>query len=121
MNNLHKTNRLEHGGITRLGSTTDRATIKGIFLSSTIAVTVPTIADAESDNVAVDVSSGFTVQPAVGDAVIAIPLAAITDLLINGACVTATDQITITFGTKEGGGGVSTAPLDFKFLLIDLT
>ena len=118
---LQKSNRLEHTGVTRLGATTDRATIKGIYLSSTIAVTVPTIADAESDNVAVDVSAGFTVQPAVGDAVLAIPAASITDLLIHGAMVTATDQITVTFGTKEGGGGVSTAPVDFKFLLFDLT
>jgi len=118
---ISKHNRLEHTGVTRLGATTDRATIKGIYLSSTISVTVPTIADAESDNVAVDVSAAFTVQPAVGDAVLAIPSATVTDLLINGAYVTATDQITVSFGTKEGGGGVTTTGVDFKFLLIDLT
>ncbi len=119
---LTKYNRLEHTGVTKLGATADRATIKGIYLSSAISVTVPTIADAKSDLVAVDVSTAFTVQPAVGDAVTAIPQEALpTDCLLANAYVTDVDQVTVTFTTKEGGSGVTTAGKSFKFLLIDLT
>lgn len=102
---------------------TDRVTIKGIYMSpSNVVVAVPTIADAESDEVAVDVSGAFSMAPAVGDAVIAIPQEALpTDCLFNGARVTATDTITVSFGTKEGGSGVTGANKNFKFLVFDLT
>lgn len=89
--------------------------------SETVAVTVPTIADAESDVAVVDVSA-ITFVPAVGDAVIAIPLVALpTDCLLNGAFVSAADEVTISFGTKEGGAGVTGAAKNFKFLFCDLT
>lgn len=103
---------------------TDVATVKGIYLSGTIAVAVPTIANDAAENVdsvAVDVSA-MTFAPAVGDAVIAIPQEALpTDCLQCGAYVTATDQVTVTFGSKEGGGGVTGANKNYKFLFIDLT
>lgn len=121
---LQKHNRLEHLGVTRLGSNAlDRATVKGIYVNpSAIAVTVPDIADAEDDSVAVNVSSGFSIQPAVGDAVIAIPTGSLpTDCLLCGAYVTATDQITVVFSAKEGGSGVTSAAVNFNFLVIDLT
>lgn len=121
---LQKHNRLEHTGVTRLGSNAlDRASVKGIYINpAVLAVAVPTIADPETDSVAVDVSSAFSIQPAVGDAVIAIPQEALpTDCLLLGAYVTATDTITVTFSAKEGGSGVTGANKNFKFLVIDLT
>lgn len=121
---LQKYNRLEHTGVTKLGSDAlDRATIKGIYLSpANVSVTVPTIADPETDSVAVDVASAFSVSVAVGDAVIAMPQEALpTDCLLLGCYVTATDQITVTFSAKEGGSGVTGAAKSFKFLVIDLT
>lgn len=109
-------------GAVAVGAVAGAATVKGIYLSATVAVAVPTIADAEDDLVAVDVAAAFTMQPAVGDAVIAIPLAALpTDCILEGAYITATDEITVAFGTKEGGSGVTGANKDFKFLVIDLT
>lgn len=107
-----------------LGATAaDHASIKGFYLnSSAVAVAVPTIADAEIDEVAVDVSSAFTMQPAVGDAVIAIPQEALpTSAVLCGAHVTATDEITVSFAALEGGSGVTGANKNFKFLVIDLT
>ena len=103
---------------------TDVATVKGIYLSGAVVVAVPTIANDAAENVdsvAVDVSA-MTFAPAVGDAVIAIPQEALpTDCLQCGAYVTATDQVTVTFGSKEGGGGVTGANKNYKFLFIDLT
>lgn len=116
-------NALFTGTITAGSDATDRVAVKGIYMTpANVAVAVPTIADAESSEVAVNVASAFSVQPAVGDAVIAIPQEALpTDCLYNGARVTATDQITLSFGTKEGGGGVTGANKNFKFLVFDLT
>jgi hypothetical protein len=99
----------------------DRAAIKGIYVSGTVVVAVPTIADAEADEVAV-ATSAMTFACAVGDAVIAIPLEALpTDCLYNGARVTGADEVTLSFGTKEGGTGVTGANKNFKFLFLDLT
>jgi hypothetical protein len=91
-------------------------------VSATVEVAVPTIADAEIDAVAVDVSGGSTFQPVVGDAVIAIPLEALpTSAILCGAWVSGTDEVTISFAAKEGGSGVTGANRDFKFLYLDLT
>lgn len=112
---------LDVTGDTQLG-TSEAVAIKGIYLSATVAVAVPTIADAETDEVAVDVSGAFTMQPAVGDAVIAIPQEALPTSCIQGAArVTATDQITVGFTTLEGGSGVTGANKNFKFLVVDVT
>jgi len=105
---------------------TDRVTINGIYMTpANVAVAVPSIANDAAENagsVAVSVASAFSMQPAVGDAVIAIPQEALpTDCLLCGAYVTATDEITVTFASKEGGGGVTGANKNFKFLVIDLT
>jgi len=105
---------------------TDRVTIKGFYKNpAPVSVTVPSIANdvAENiDSVAVNVASAFSIQPAVGDAIIAIPLAALpTDCLLLSAYVTATDTITVTFGSKEAGAGVTGAAVNFDFLVIDLT
>lgn len=114
----------EHGLNTartvRFGSSSDRAAMKGIYLSATVAVTVPAITDPDIAKVDVDVSAGLTMQPAVGDAVIAIPQEALpTNARLQGAWVNATDQVQITFGSE--GGNVSSGAKNFKFLVIDLT
>lgn len=100
---------------------TEAPAIKNWKVSGTVAVAVPTIADAKTDVVVVDLSS-MTFAPAVGDAVFAIPLEALpTDCLLTGAYVSATDTVSVTFATKEGGGGVTGANKNFKFLFLDLT
>jgi hypothetical protein len=92
-------------------------------LSDSIDVTVPTIADAEIDEVAVDVSSaniGFTL--AVGDGVVAVPMVDLpTSAILCGAYVSDTDEITVSFAAKEGGSGVTGAAKAFRFLCFDLT
>lgn len=116
-------------GTTAFGSVAnaaDRVVIKGFYMNpAVIAVAVPTIANDAAENgdvVAVDVDAGFTFACAVGDAVIAIPMAALpTDCLLCGAYVTAANTITVTFMSKEGGGGVTGANVNFNFLVIDLT
>lgn len=91
-------------------------------LSDSVTVAVPTIADAEIDEVAVDVSGGSAFQPAVGDAVIAIPMEALpTSCILAGAYVSATDQVTVSFAAKEGGAGVTGANKSFRFLYYDCT
>lgn len=104
----------------------DVASVKGIYMNpAVVAVAVPTIANDAAENgdsVAVDVAAAFTVGVAVGDAVIAIPMEALpTDCLLAGAYVSATDTITVSFISKEGGAGVTGANVNFNFLLIDLT
>ena len=102
-------------------SATEGLTIKGVKVSATIAVAVPTIADAKNDVVLVDVAA-MAFAPAVGDIVFAVPLVALpTDCLLLSAYVSATDTVSVTFGTKEGGAGVTGANKDFKFIFWDLT
>ncbi len=109
------------GGLKIGTSTAECAVIKGIYLSAVIAVTVPSFAAETSDSVVVDVAAAFTVQPAVGDAILAIPQAALpTDCLQAEAYITATDMVTVTFDAKEGGG-VTGAAVNYKFLLFDIT
>lgn len=92
--------------------------LTNFIVSGTVAVTVPTLAAECSDSVAVDVSAAFTASIAVGDFVLASPLEALpTDCLLSCAYVTATDQITVTFDAKEGGG-VTGAAKNFKFIVI---
>lgn len=91
-----------------------------MWLSDTVSVTVPSITDPDIAKVDVDVSAGSAFQPAVGDAVIAIPLAALpTNARLQGAWVTATDSVQVTFGSE--GGSVVGAARNFKFLYIDCT
>lgn len=98
------------------------ATSPFMVQSAAIDVAVPTMADGESDEVAVDVSAGSVFQPKVGDAVIAVPQAALpTSAVFCGARVTATDEVTVSFTTLEGGAGVTGANVSFKFLYFDLT
>ena len=97
----------------------ERAAIKGIVLSGAIAVSVPSITDPDIAKVDVDVSS-LTFAPAVGDAVIAIPAEALpANARLQGAWVSAIDQVQITFGSE--GGNVVGAAKNFTFLFIDLT
>lgn len=119
---------LKDAGIVATGTLlvggTDVATIKGIYLSGTVVVAVPSIANDAAENTdSVDVSlAAMTFAPAVGDAVIAIPQEALpTDCLQMGAYITATDQVTVTYSSKEGGGAVTGANKNYKFLIIDLT
>lgn len=97
----------------------ESAAIKAIVHSGTIAVAVPSITDPDIAKVDVDVSS-MTFAPAVGDAVIAIPSEALpTNCRLQGAQVSATDTVQVTFGSE--GGNVTGANKNFKFLFIDLT
>jgi len=100
---------------------TDRVTINGIYYPpANVSVTVPSITDPDIGSVAVDVSGSFAVQPAVGDAVIAIPMEALpSNCKLKGAYVTATDEITVVFGSE--GGNVTGAAKNFRFLLFDVT
>ena len=114
------------GTFTQGANVTDRVAVKGFYMSpANVVVAVPSIANDAAENadeVAVDVSAAFSMQPAVGDAVIAIPQEALpTDCVLCGAWVSATDTITVSFASKEGGGGVSGANKNFKFLVLDLT
>lgn len=89
------------------------------FISDTaLEVTVPTIADAETDSVAVAVTG-----VALGDSVLAAdPIEALpTDCLFHGAYVSATDEVTFTFSAKEGGSGVTGAAVDFTLVVADRT
>ena len=107
------------GGSVSFG-TSEAVAVNGFYLSSTVAVAVPSITDPDIAKVDVDVSSAFTMQPAVGDAVFAIPQEALpTAARLQGAWVNATDQVQITFGSE--GGNVTGANKNFKFLVIDLT
>ena len=100
----------------------EMATSVASVVTDAIDVTVPTIADAEIDEVAVDVSAASTFQPKVGDAVVAVPLAALpTSAILCGAYVSDTDEVTVSFAAKEGGTGVTGAAVSFKFLYLDLT
>lgn len=100
---------------------TDRAAVLGIYMSpANVAVTVPAITDPDIAKVDIDVSGAFSMQPAVGDAVIAIPQEAMeANARILGCYVTATDQITLVFGSE--GGNVTGGAKNFKFLVLDLT
>lgn len=96
------------------------ATAPACYLSDTVSVTVPSITDPDIAKVDVDVSGGSTFQPAIGDAVIAIPLAALpTNCRLQNAWVTATDTVQVVFGSE--GGDVTGAARNFKFLYIDCT
>lgn len=109
------------GTLTQGSNSTDRVAIKGIYMNpSSVAVAVPSITDPDIARVQVDVSSAFSMQPAVGDAVIAIPQEALpTNCRLQGAWVYQTDGVEITFGSE--GGNVTGANKNFKFLVIDLT
>ena len=87
--------------------------------TGTISVTVPSIADNDTGEVAVDVSAAdYTC--AVGDAVIAIPLVALpTDCSLGGAWVSDADEITVTFTAQDGA--VTGAAKNFNFLIFDAT
>lgn len=105
-----------------MGFPTEMATTPFMELSAALDVAVPTIADAEIDEVAVDVSGAFDTVLAVGDAVIAIPQAALmTSAILCGAYVSDADEVTVSFAAKEGGAGVTGANVSFKFLAVDFT
>ena len=96
------------------------ATAPACYLSDTVSVTVPSITDPDCAKVDVDVSGGSAFQPKIGDAVIAIPLAALpTNCRLSGAWVTTTDSVQITFSSE--GGNVTGAARDFRFFYIDCT
>lgn len=103
-----------------IGDATEAAAVKGQYLSAVVAVTVPAITDPDCAKVDVDVSAAFTMQPAVGDAVIAIPQEDLpTNARLSGAWVNATDTVQVTFSSE--GGNVSSGAKNFKFFVIDLT
>lgn len=89
--------------------------------SNTVSVSVPSITDPDIAKVDVDVSSaGLDFTPTIGDAVIAVPLAALpTNARLQGAWVTAANSIQVVFGSE--GGSVTGAARNFTFLCADLT
>lgn len=109
------------GTWTQGSDATDRVVIKGHYMSpSNVAVTVPAITDPDIAKVDVSVAAAFSMQPAVGDLVYAIPQEAMeANARILGAYVTATDQVTVIFGSE--GGNVTGGSKNFKFLVVDLT
>lgn len=101
-------------------SSGEQAAIKGFYYSGTVSVTVPAITDPDIAKVDVSLASALVMQPAVGDAVIAIPLEALpTNARLQGAWINSTDQVQITFGSE--GGNVVSGAKNFGFLVIDLT
>lgn len=101
------------------GADGEGALIKNIVDSGTISVTVPSITDPDIAKVDVD-TSALTFACAVGDAVIVRPTASLpTNCRLLGAYVSATDTVTITYGSE--GGNVTGAGTNHKFLFIDLT
>ena len=109
------------GGIKVGTDSTDIVAVKGIYMSpSNVSVSVPSMDDMDGGEVAVDVAGAFSMAPAVGDAVIAIPQEALpTDCSLCGAWVNATDTITVSFTTQNGA--VTGASKNFKFVVIDVT
>ena len=88
------------------------------YETATISVAVPSITDPDIAKVDVTVTTPEGV--AVGDAVIAAPLEALpTNCRLQGCYVTATDTVTLVFGSE--GGNVTGASKDFRFLVFDLT
>jgi len=104
-----------------LGTSADGASIKGFYVTGTIAVTVPAITDPDIASVDVDIASDpLTFAAAVGDMVIAIPLEAMeTNARVQNAYVIAADSIRVVFGSL--GGNVTGSAKNFKFLMVDLT
>jgi len=91
-----------------------------MWLSDTVAVTVPSITDPDSASVDADVSAGSAFQPKIGDAVIAIPLEALpSNCKLGAAWVTTTDTVQVNFTSV--GGNVTGAAKNFRFLYIDCT
>lgn len=92
-------------------------------LTSALTVSVPAIADPETDSVAVDISTGgLSFAAAVGDEVVAIPQEALeADCLLLGAYVVDANSVEVVFSAKEGGNGVSAADKSFKFFVTDRT
>ncbi len=103
------------------GSFVQSVAVPHASLVTAVVVAVPTIADAEMDEVAVDVSgSGFDFTLQFGDLVTAAPEAALpTSALFHGAYVSAEDEVTISFGTLEGGSGVTGANVNFTILALE--
>ena len=87
------------------------------YRSATIAVAVPTIADNDTGEVAVD-TSAWEFAVAAGDGVIACPMEALpTDCSLGGAWASATDEITVTFTAQDGA--VTGANKNFQFIVFD--
>lgn len=104
-----------------VGTSTECASVKGIYLTGTIAVTVPAITDPDIAKVDVDISSDpLAFVAAVGDQVQAIPQEAMeTNARIINAYVIGNDSIRVVFGSE--GGNVTGGAKNFKFYLTDLT
>ena len=99
-------------------SSTEGATIKGIY-TSTLTVAVPSITDPDIAKVDVD-TSALTFQAVVGDLVLVTPTEALpTNARLQGAWVSSTDTVQVTFGSE--GGNVTGANKTVKFVFFDLT
>lgn len=102
--------------------TSEAVSVKGMYLTSVVAVTVPAITDPDIASVDVDISDdgGLTFAAAVGDDVRAIPQEAMeTAARIQNAYVIDADSIRVVFGSL--GGNVTGGAKNFKFLITDLT
>lgn len=89
--------------------------------TNTVSVSVPSITDPDIAKVDVDISAaGLDFTATIGDAVIAVPLAALpTNARLQGAWLTAANSVQVVFGSE--GGSVTGAARNFVFLCADLT
>lgn len=104
-----------------VGTSTECASVKGIYLTGVIAVTVPAITDPDIAKVDVDISAdALAFVAAVGDFVSAVPQEAMeTNARIQNAYVIGNDSIRVVFGSE--GGNVTGGAKNFKFYITDLT
>ena len=91
------------------------------YSSAVQVVAVPTIGDADTGEVATNVAtSSSPFAPAVGDAVIAIPLEALpTDCSLTGAWVSAANVVTTAYSAQDGA--VTGANVNFRFKFFDVS
>ena len=89
--------------------------------TNTVSVSVPSITDPDIAKVDVDISAaGLDFTGTIGDAVIAVPLAALpTNARLQGAQFISASTVQVTFGSE--GGSVTGAARNFVFLCADLT
>lgn len=110
----------EYDAIKTSGVLGDEITDLGAYLPTeiqSVSVTVPSITDPDIAKVDVDVSSAFTASVTVNDFIIVNPTVALpTNCRFQGAIITATDTVTITYGSE--GGNVTGAAKAHNFLLL---
>lgn len=109
-------------GPVKIGTAADAFAVKGRYLTSAVAVDVPSITDPDIAKVDVDISSAGSLvfAAALGDAVYAVPQGTIVaNARLQNSYVIGADSIRMVFGSE--GGNVTGEANSFKFLIEDLT